>query len=241
MTTDPFARLGAFVYRRRRWVLGFWLVALLVCAPLAGKANGVLKAGGVEVPGSDSQRASAVLSKQFDVSALNNAAIVFHSDSMKVGDAQFKAQVQDAADRVKKAKGVTNVVTYYKTLLPTLVSKDRHTTVVFASMEGDEGTTQDVRRGRPQGRRGHDARALRHRPGGRQPRLLGHERPRPPPRRGDHLHARPDPAPGHVPHGRLGVPAAAPRRRGGRERHRADLPDRQRRRTRRSSRSTSRR
>ena len=80
MTTDPFGRLGAFVYRRRRWVLGIWVVALLACAPLAGKANGVLKAGGIEVPGSDSKRASAVLSKQFDVSALNNAAIVFHSE-----------------------------------------------------------------------------------------------------------------------------------------------------------------
>ena len=142
MTTDPFARLGGFVYRRRKWVLGFWLVLLVVAAPFAGKANGVLKSGGVEVPGSDSRKASAVLSSQFKVSALNNAAIVFHSDSLKVGNARFKAQVQDAADRVKKAEGVTDVVTYYKTLLPTLVSKDRHTTVVFASMKGDEGTTQ---------------------------------------------------------------------------------------------------
>ena len=147
MTSDPFGRLGAFVYRRRRWVLGIWVVALLACAPLAGKANGILKAGGIEVPGSDSKQASAVLSKQFDVSALNNAAIVFHSDSLKVGNARFKAQIEDAADRVRKADGVTNVVTYYKTLLPTLVSSDRHTTVVFASMKGDEGTTQEYIKG----------------------------------------------------------------------------------------------
>ncbi len=142
MRSDPFARFAMFIYRRRRWVAGAWLVVLLVCAPLAGKANGVLKAGGIEVPGSGSKTASTILSKQFKVSALNNAAIVFHSDSLKVGDPQFKSQVKAAAARVRKAKGVTNVVTFYKTLLPTLVSKDRHTTVVFASLKGDEGTTQ---------------------------------------------------------------------------------------------------
>ena len=48
---------------------------------------------------------------------------------------------------MRKAEGVTNVVTYYKTLLPTLVSKDRHTTVVFASMKGNEGTTQEYIKG----------------------------------------------------------------------------------------------
>ena len=144
---DPFARLGRFVYRRRWWVLGAWLVALAICAPLAGKANGVLKAGGIEVPGSGSKTAATILSSKFNVSALNNAAIVFHSDSLKVGNAEFKSQVKAAAARVRKVNGVTNVVTYYKTLLPTLVSKDRHTTVVFASLKGDEGTTQTYIKG----------------------------------------------------------------------------------------------
>jgi uncharacterized membrane protein YdfJ with MMPL/SSD domain len=144
---DPFARFGAFVFRRRWWVLGAWVVVLLICAPLAGKANGVLKAGGIEVPGSGSKTAASILSKQFKVSALNNAAIVFHSDTLKVGSSEFKSQVKAAAARVRKAKGVTNVVTYYKTLLPTLVSKDRHTTVVFASLKGDESTTQTYIKG----------------------------------------------------------------------------------------------
>jgi uncharacterized membrane protein YdfJ with MMPL/SSD domain len=141
-SSDPLARFGAFIFRRRWWVLGIWVVVLAVCAPLAGKANGVLKAGGIEVPGSSSQTASTILSSQYKVSALNNAAIVFHSDSLKVGNPAFESQVKAAAARVRKAKGVTGVVTYYKTLLPTLVSKDRHTTVVFASMKGDESTTQ---------------------------------------------------------------------------------------------------
>ena len=140
--TDPFYRWGGFVFRRRKWILGIWIVALAVCLPLAGKANGVLKAGGIEVPGSGSDTSASILSRDFKVSALNNVAIVFHSDTLKVGDAAFKNQVKAAAARVRKAKGVTNTVTYYKSLLPTLVSKDKHTTVVFASLKGDESQTQ---------------------------------------------------------------------------------------------------
>lgn len=140
--TDPLARFGAFIYRRRWWVLGTWIVVLLVCAPLAGKANGVLKAGGIEVPHSDSAVASSILANEFDVSALNNVAVVFRSSTLKVGDPAYKAQVQAAARRVARADGVTRVVTYYKTLLPTLVSKDRHTSIMFASLKGDESETQ---------------------------------------------------------------------------------------------------
>src|SRR4051812_9048798 len=140
--TDPFARWGAFMHRRRWWVLGAWLIVLIACGPFAGKANSVLKAGGIEAPSSDSSVAATTLSQKFSVSALNNAAIVFHSDTLKVGSDQFKSEVKAAAARVRKAKGVTKVVTYYKTLLPTLVSKDRHTTVVFASMKGNEAETQ---------------------------------------------------------------------------------------------------
>jgi uncharacterized membrane protein YdfJ with MMPL/SSD domain len=142
MTNDAFARLGSFVYRRRFWVLGVWVAALVICAPFAGKANGVLKAGGINVPGSSSKVAGQILSSQFKVSALNNAAIVFHSDTLHVRDKAFKAQVTAAAARVRKAKGVTRVITFYKARLPTLVSKDRHTTVVFAALKGDESTTQ---------------------------------------------------------------------------------------------------
>src|SRR5581483_1686706 len=115
---------------------------LLVCAPFAGKANSVLKAGGIEANGSGSARAASILSSNFKVSALNNVAIVFHSGSLHVSDKAFKTQVKAAAARVRKAKGVTNVVTYYKTLLPTLVSKDKHTTVVFVSLKGNESQTQ---------------------------------------------------------------------------------------------------
>ena len=140
--TDPFARLGSFMYRFRWWVLGAWLVILGICGAFAPKAVDVLQSGGIEAPGSDSSVASGLLAGEFNVSALNNVAIVLRSDTQTVDDAQFEEQVVDAGKRVRGVEGVTRVVTYYGTLLPTLVSEDEHTTIVFASLKGDEGEAQ---------------------------------------------------------------------------------------------------
>jgi len=142
MTTDPFARWGAYIYRVRWFVLAAWLLVLVVCGPLAGKAADALQAGGIEAPGSDSSVAAGLLSDEFDVSALNNVAVVFRSDSLTVDDDEYEAQIEAAAKRVRGAEGVTRVVHYYGTLLDTLVSEDEHTTIMFASLQGDEGETQ---------------------------------------------------------------------------------------------------
>ena len=141
--TDPFARLGAFIYRFRWIVLGAWLVVLAVCGAFAPKAADALKAGGVEDPDSDSAVAARILANEFDVSALNNVAVVFRSKSMKVDNDAYEEQVEAAADRVSRAEGVTNVVNYSsETPIETLVSRDRHTSIMFASLKGDEGETQ---------------------------------------------------------------------------------------------------
>jgi uncharacterized membrane protein YdfJ with MMPL/SSD domain len=139
---DPFARLGSFMYRFRWYVLVAWLVILGVCGAFAPKAVDVLQSGGIEAPGSDSSIASGLLAGEFNVSALNNVAIVLSSDSLTIDDQEFEDQVVDAGKRVRGVDGVTRVVTYYGTLLPTLVSEDEHTTIVFASLKGDEGEAQ---------------------------------------------------------------------------------------------------
>ena len=140
--TDPFSRYGAFIYRWRWPVLLAWLVVLGVCGGVfAPKASGVLKAGGISVPGSDSDVASRILAQEFKVSALNNVAVVFRSNTT-VDDPAYQSQVEAAAQRMSKVEGVTGVVTYYASGLETLVSKDRKTSIMFVSLKGDEGETQ---------------------------------------------------------------------------------------------------
>jgi uncharacterized membrane protein YdfJ with MMPL/SSD domain len=142
--TDPLARFGAFVYRKRWFVLGAWVVVLAVGAVLAPKANGVLKSGGVQAIGSDSEVASGIIDREFGVSALNNVAVVFRSPTLNVGDQEYRTQVEAATKRIERAKGVERVVSYYSTYgqVPGLASKDRHTTLVFVSLHGNEGESQ---------------------------------------------------------------------------------------------------
>src|ERR1700754_3850603 len=54
-------RLQRFVARRRRLVLGIWVVLLLVALPLASQQTKNLTGGGFENTGSGSQRVAAAL------------------------------------------------------------------------------------------------------------------------------------------------------------------------------------
>src|SRR4051812_50231016 len=64
---DPFARLGRFVVRRRWWVVGFWVVLLLVAVPLAPRVVGALRAGGFILEDLESARAKALLQTELGV------------------------------------------------------------------------------------------------------------------------------------------------------------------------------
>src|SRR5829696_9170705 len=48
-------KLGGFLERRRRLVLGVWVALLLAAAPFAARQTEHLTSGGFEVPGSQSQ------------------------------------------------------------------------------------------------------------------------------------------------------------------------------------------
>src|SRR4051812_43762843 len=69
-------RLERLVTRRRRLVLGLWVVLLIAAAPLAARQTASLTGGGFEVPGSGSQRVSAALAR-FPGAQSETLAIVF--------------------------------------------------------------------------------------------------------------------------------------------------------------------
>ena len=163
---------GAFVYR-----------GAAGCQVLGGRASsarrlregeGVLKSAGIKCRARLKQARTSCET----VRRLGEQHARWSSLQLKFGDAiQGAGQARPAS---AQDKGVTDV--YHHTRRRRLVSGEAHA-VVFAI--GGEGTTTFRR---AQGLK--ETPALRHRRGGRQPRLLGHERLRPR-RRGDHLHARP--------------------------------------------------
>jgi putative drug exporter of the RND superfamily len=56
-----FASLGSWVYRRRRLVVGLWLAAVVVLAPLAPQLQGVLASGGFVAQDSEAVKAGNML------------------------------------------------------------------------------------------------------------------------------------------------------------------------------------
>ena len=62
---DSMIQLAGFLGRRRRWVLGAWIVVLVLALPLAAKQTEHLTGGGFDVPGSQSKAVSDALKDDF--------------------------------------------------------------------------------------------------------------------------------------------------------------------------------
>jgi uncharacterized membrane protein YdfJ with MMPL/SSD domain len=62
---DAMTRLAAFLGRRRRWVLGAWVLIVALALPFASKQTDHLTGGGFDVPGSQSMKVSEALQGQF--------------------------------------------------------------------------------------------------------------------------------------------------------------------------------
>jgi RND superfamily putative drug exporter len=139
-----FGRFLAGVLDRRWVVVATWLVAAVLAAGLlVPRAAAVVKSIGFTAPGSDSQLAAGILQKDFNFSSLDTTAVVLHSASLTADDPQFKVQVALANTwllsqaRVRQVRDFTSGD-------PTLVSADRHTTVMLVVLSGDDSQQQQA-------------------------------------------------------------------------------------------------
>jgi uncharacterized membrane protein YdfJ with MMPL/SSD domain len=97
-------RLEGFVSRRRRLVLGVWIVLLLAAIPFAMQQTKHLTAGGFEVPGSQSLAVSQQL-KRFP--GVQTEPLIFVFDNRNSNQAALRAAVDKAAGAVKGVEGVS--------------------------------------------------------------------------------------------------------------------------------------
>ena len=96
-------RLERFVTRRRRLVLGVWIVLVVAAVPFAAQQTKHLTAGGFEVPGSGSQAVSEAL-KRFPGVQTEPLILVF--DNSKKDPAALAAAIDKAQQEVQ---GIPNV------------------------------------------------------------------------------------------------------------------------------------
>ena len=120
----PFDRLGRFVVRRARLVIGAWAVLIAVALPLAPQAPGALSAGGFISDDLESARAKSILEAELGTppSAL---VVVFSSPELEAGTPPFELAAAAAMRDIPNAEHVAGVVSHL--LQPRQVSADRHT------------------------------------------------------------------------------------------------------------------
>jgi uncharacterized membrane protein YdfJ with MMPL/SSD domain len=97
-------RLEGFVSRRRRLVLGVWVVLLLASLPFAAQQTKHLTAGGFEVPGSQSLATADAL-KQFP--GVQTEKLIFVFDNQNKDSGQLNAAIDKAVAGVKGTEGVS--------------------------------------------------------------------------------------------------------------------------------------
>ncbi|MEJ7696876.1 MAG: hypothetical protein WKF78_09750 [Candidatus Limnocylindrales bacterium] len=133
----PFDRLGRFVVRRARWVIGAWALLLLLALPLAPQAPGALSAGGFILDDLESARAKSTLESELGAppSAL---VIVFSSPTLQAGTPAFELAASAAVADIPSAPHVAQVVSHL--LQPRQISADRHTAydIVFLDLPPDD-------------------------------------------------------------------------------------------------------
>jgi RND superfamily putative drug exporter len=131
-------RLGTFAVRKRRWVLSFTMLFLLVAMTLGTGAFGVLKTAGFEDPGSESVRAEALLEEHFG-GGEPNVVLVLTATGRDVDEAALAADGAALTGRLADLEGVEQVLSYWSTgNAPTLRSDDGDTALVLARVVGDE-------------------------------------------------------------------------------------------------------
>jgi putative drug exporter of the RND superfamily len=131
-------RLGWFTVRRRRLVLSFTVLFMVVAVVLGTGAFGVLKAGGFDDPSSESSQAAELLETHFG-GGDPNVVLVATADGAGVDDATVIEAGNDLAARLDAIEGVEQVVSYWSLGGPdSLRSTDGDTALVLARVTGDE-------------------------------------------------------------------------------------------------------
>jgi putative drug exporter of the RND superfamily len=119
-----FLHFGQVMYRRRKLVVGLWLLLVLMSLPLAPRVEHVLQVGGFSSNDMESAQALATLQHNLDFKA-TSLSVIFSSDQWTVDDPRFVAAAQAAVADVTAVPEVAEVIPYATN--PRQISTDRHT------------------------------------------------------------------------------------------------------------------
>jgi RND superfamily putative drug exporter len=126
--------LGRFAFRKKYYVIGFWLIALFGITAIA-QSVGSNFSDSFSLPGTDSTRALTLLGKAFPRQAGDTETIVFHVKSGTVNDPSVRHAMQSVFNKVSGIPSVGIVKSPYDPLNVQQISRDQTTAyapVVFS-------------------------------------------------------------------------------------------------------------
>jgi len=134
-------RLARTMYRRRKAVLGVWIVALIGLFALSGAVGGAFKTE-FKLPGTESQEAYDLLAKSKDFRTRQiQAQIVFKADQ-GVDDAEVEAAMEDFFAQVDEIPNVS-VVSPYSDEGATQVSQNGE--IAYAQLNMADQSAEDLK------------------------------------------------------------------------------------------------
>jgi uncharacterized membrane protein YdfJ with MMPL/SSD domain len=137
-------RLGLFTARRKWVVLGTWVV-LAVGIVVLVRSFGSNTSNNLDLPGTDSQAASDLLTSRFPPQQNGNSPIVFYAETGKVTDAKNKQAIQDSYAAIKKVPHVVSATSPFSQQGAAGLSKDKHTAFIPVLLDvGSNALTQDL-------------------------------------------------------------------------------------------------
>ncbi|HVD03123.1 MAG TPA: MMPL family transporter [Candidatus Dormibacteraeota bacterium] len=132
-----FGRLGDFTYRHRRVIPLAALALTLILLGLSGPFGGQLSAGGFSVPGSQSQRASDLLTKHFGA-ATTQLLLVYQSPSADAASRSVQSRVDASFARLAKRPEVASVLDYTNTGQSVFIGGSGHDTFAVVNLKISE-------------------------------------------------------------------------------------------------------
>lgn len=127
--------LGQAVYRARWLVIGLWLIAVALSAPLVPRLTPLLKLGGWEDPASPSSRAAQLLREAFPGSGSSTFTVVFRTTEPPITRPEAVREMEAALASLRGHPSVVRIDSYGSTGNPRFVSPDG--TVSYATVALD--------------------------------------------------------------------------------------------------------
>jgi uncharacterized membrane protein YdfJ with MMPL/SSD domain len=132
---SAFTRLGRAVCARPRAVAAAVGIAALVAGLYGANVAEKLLAGGIDVPGSESDRAAKRITERLGI-ANGDVVAMLYSPDRDVRDPEYVSTVLDGLEQVYEDEAVLGAVTFYDTGQDALVSRDGHRTLVLIDLAG---------------------------------------------------------------------------------------------------------